>query len=227
MMLKKAALICMLIFLTAEAFGDDFVQTFNTFYQDRVQLSSQNGKWQLQVADTYTTRSAEIKILDIKNYYIRFVLDFYPSQDSDGGPIEYTFATYPRDGKKDLVAESTPSYYGFYEPVPGERQNISADVLPVGVYHKFFDEKYLDEHGDDFVEVGGMITRQSEVEGPEVFNYTLTIPQIGTKTLLSIEGDKSPDYPPAANDLIGAVRFHHIELSWDKKQGVFKIVRIY
>jgi len=72
-----------------------------------------------------------------------------------------------------------------------------------------------------------MINRQSEVEGPEVFHYTLTIPRIGTKTLLSTEGDKSADYPPSANDLIGAVRFHHIELSWHKQQGIFKIARVY
>lgn len=226
-MLKKAALFLVLILLTAEAFSDDFVQTFNTFYRDWVQLSSQNGKWVLKVTSTVTTRSAEIKILDTKNYYIQFVLVFNPSPDSDGGPVEYTFAAYPRDGKKDLVAESTWASFGFYEPVPGERQNTSEDVLPVGVYRRFFDEKYLDEHDQDLVEVGGMITRQSEVEGPEVFHYTLTIPQIGTKTLLSIDGDKSPDYPPSANDLIGAVRFHHIELSWDKKQGVFKIARVY
>ncbi len=73
----------------------------------------------------------------------------------------------------------------------------------------------------------GMVNRQSEVEGPELFHYLLTIPQIGTKTLLSIDGEMSDDYPKDANELIGAVRFRHVEMSWDKKQGVFKIARVY
>ena len=72
-----------------------------------------------------------------------------------------------------------------------------------------------------------MLNRQTEVEGPDVFNYKLTIPQVGTKTILSIEGDASPDYSPQVNDLIAAVKFHHIEMTWDTRQGVFKIARIY
>jgi len=153
-MLRKAALFLALTFLAAEVFGDDFVQTFNTFYRDTVQLSSQGGKWVLKVTNTVANRSAEIKILDIKNYYIQFVLVFNPSPDSDGGPVEYTFATYPRDGKKDMVAESTWASFGFFEPVPGERQNINEDVLPIGMYRKLFDEEYLDGHQQDLVEVG-------------------------------------------------------------------------
>jgi hypothetical protein len=50
-----------------------------------------------------------------------------------------------------MMAESTWAPFGFFEPVSGERQNISEDVLPVGVYRKLFDEKYLDENEQDFV----------------------------------------------------------------------------
>jgi hypothetical protein len=227
-MLKKIALVLALISFAAAVYADDFVKTFNTFYHDMVELSQQGAQWVLKAASHETTRSTEIKVLDIKNYYIQFVIVYNPSPDSDGGPIEYTFATYPRDGKKDMVAESMWDRYGFYEPVSGERQEITDKVLPALVYRKFFDESYLDAHDEDFVSgSNGMVSRQSEVEGPEVFNYTLTIPQVGTKTVLSLEGDQSPEYPPSANNLIGAVRFRHIEMSWDKKQGVFKIARIY
>lgn len=227
-MLRRTALFLGLMFLVAQAFGDDFVQTFNTFYRDTVQLVSQGGKWTLTVANATAARSAEIKVLDIPNFYVQFVVVFNPSQDSDGGPVEYTFATYPREGKKDMVAESTWWSYGFYEPVSGERKNISDSVLPQGVYRKLFDQAYLDDHDHDYVEgAGGMIMRQSEVEGPEIFHYTLTIPRVGTKTVISIEGEAHAEYPQSANDLIRALRFRHVEMSWDKKQGVFKIGRVY
>jgi len=227
-MLKKAALFLVLTFLAVGVFADDFVKTFNTYYSNMVQLVQQGGQWTLKAASSVTMRSPEIKILDIKNYYIRFVLIFNPDVDSNGGPVEYTFATYPRAGKSDMVAESTWGGFGFYEPVSGERKEITADVLPPGVFSKFFNEKYLDEHDQDYNRgSNGMVMRQSEVEGPEIFHYLLTIPQVGTKTLLSLDGEKSNDYPPAANNLIAAVSFRHIELSWDKKQGVFTLARIY
>jgi len=226
--LKKIVLLLMLSFRSVGVHADDFVQTFNTYYRDTVKLSQQNGQWVLEDLNTVNTRSAEIKILDIKNYYIKFVLVFNPDIDSDGGPVEYSFATYPRDGRSDMVAVSTWGYFGFYEPVPGERKEITANVLPSGVFLKFFDENYLAQYLDDMpVDSKGMVNRQSEVEGPDVFHYLLTIPQIGTKTLLSIDGEISSSYPQTANDLLAAVRFHHIELSWDKKQGVFKITRLY
>jgi hypothetical protein len=190
----------------------------------------------LKVVDREGVRSAEIKVLDIDNFYIRFVLVHIAPPDDNSGPgltppspggEQYTFATYPRQGKSDMVAESTEDSFGFYEPVSGDRQNISEKVLPVGVYRKFFVEKFLDENPDGLIETSyGMLNRQTEVEGPEVFNYKLTIPQVGTKTVLSIEGDKSPDYSPPVNELIEAVKFHHIEMTWDIKQGVFKIARI-
>ena len=227
-MLRKVAPFLALIFLTAGVHADDFVQIFNTYYSNMVQLSQQSGQWALKVASSVTTRSAEIKTLDVKNFYIQFVLVFNPDVDSNGGPVEYTFATYPRAGKSDMVAESTWGGFGFYEPVPGERKEITDDVLPSGVFLKFFDEKYLAQHQGDLPTAGhGMMNRQSEVEGPELFHYLLTIPKIGTKTLLSVDGATSGDYPKDANDLITAVKFHHVEMSWDKSHGVFKIARVY
>jgi hypothetical protein len=227
-MSKKAILFIVLTLLAGSLFADDFVKTFNTYYNSWVQLVQHGGEWKLEAGSTVTPGSPEIKILDIKNFYIRFVLAFNPDADGNGGPVEFTFATYPRAGKSDMVAESTEGGFGFYEPVAGERKEITAAVLPPDVFSKFFDEKYLDEHDHDFNrDRNGMVMRQSEVEGPEIFRYMLTIPQLGTKTLLSLVGEKSANYPPPANDLIAAVRFRHIELSWDKTQGLFKIARLY
>ena len=127
-----------------------------------------------------------------------------------------------------MVAVSSEDSFGLFEPVSGDRQNIGKDVLPPGVFHKFFDEAYLEAHTDDFQEAGtGEINRQTEVEGPDVFTYTLTIPEIGTKTVLSVEADTSTDHYPVVEALIGAVKFHHVEMAWDIKQGVFKISRVY
>jgi hypothetical protein len=227
-MVRKVAPFLALIFLTVGGFSDDFVNTFNTYYHDYVQLSQQGGQWALKVVNTATARVAEIKTLDIKNFYIQFVLEFNADVDSDGGPVEFTFATYPRAGKSDMVAESTWGRFDFLEPGSGEWNDITTDVLPIGVFRKFFDEKYLAQHRDDLPTEGhGMVNRQSEVEGPQLLHYLLTIPQIGTKTLLSVDGQTSNDYPQDANDLIAALKYHHMELSWDIKQGVFKIARIY
>ena len=83
------------------------------------------------------------------------------------------------------VAVSTWGYFGFYEPVPGERKEITADVLPSGVFLKFFDENYLAQHQDDQpADSQGMVNRQLEVEGPDVFHYLLTIPQFPTEAYL-------------------------------------------
>jgi hypothetical protein len=158
----------------------------------------------------------------------QFVLVFNPSPMSDGGPVECAFAAYPRAGKSDMVAESTWGRFDFLEAGSSEWKDITSDVLPVGVFRKFFDDKYLAQHQDDLPTEGhGMVNRQSEVEGPEVFHYLLTIPQIGTKTLLSVDGQTSNDYPQDANDLIAALKYHHMDLTWDIKQGVFKIARVY
>jgi len=237
-MLKRTGVILALIVLAAAAFGDDFVQTFNTFYRDQVQLSSQDGKWQLKVTSDAAT-SAEIKVLDLANYYVQFVIVYKPtppdendpmSSGDSGGPQEYTFATYPRDGKKDMVAQSSSDSWGFYEPVAGERKDISEDVLPPQVSSKLFDQQYLDDHQDLLSDSPrGLVDRQTEVEGPMMFTYSLTIPRIGTKTVLSIAptDTNTKDLYPDARELLAALRFHHIDLTWDNKQGVFRIAKVY
>jgi hypothetical protein len=233
-MVKRFAVILALMSLAAAVYADDFVKTFNVFYDGIVQLSQQDGQWVLKV-NKDQVKSGKVLVLDIKNYYIQFSLVSNPSPDD--GPVlkppnpqgdTYTFATYPRQGKNDMVAVSTEDSFGLYEPVSGDRQNISKAVLPPGAFRKFFDEAYLEAHSDDFQEEStGEINRQTEVEGPDVFTYTLTIPQVGTKTVLSVKEDKSPGYSPAVNGLVAAVKFHHIEMTWDIKRGVFKIARIY
>jgi hypothetical protein len=233
-MMKRLAVILALVSLAATVYADDFVQTFNIFFRGMVQLTQQDGQWVLQV-NKDQLKSGKILVLDIKNYYIRLSLVSNPVPD-DGPMItqpnpqgdQYTFATYPRQGKSDMVAVSAENSFGLYEPVSGDRQNISKAVLPPMVFHKFFDEAYLVAHPEDFQEgSAGEINRQTEVEGPDVFTYTLTIPQVGTKTVLSMEADNSPGHYPVVKALIGAVRFHHVEMTWDIKQGVFKISRIY
>jgi hypothetical protein len=226
--LKKAALFLVLICLSAAVYADDFVKTFNAYYNNTVKLSQQNGQWVLEALDTVNTRSAEIVTLDIKNFYIKFILVYNASPDNDGGPAEYTFATYPRAGKSDMVAESTWGRFDFLEAGPKDWTDITNFVLPVGVFRKLFDEKYIANHQDDLpIEGHGMVNRQSEVEGPELFHYLLTIPQVGTKTLISVDGKQSADYPKDANELIAALKYHNMELTWDIKQGVFKIARLY
>jgi hypothetical protein len=232
-MMKKLAIILALISLAAAVYADDFVQTFNIFYHGIVQLAMQDGQWVLKV-NKDQLQSGKIVVLDIKNFYIQFSLVANPAPDNgdmeppDSLGGQYTFATYPRQGKSDMVAVSTEDSFGLYEPVSGDRQNISKDVLPPGVFHKFFDEAYLQAHTDDYQEGStGEINRQTEVEGPNVFTYTLTIPEIGTKTVLSMEADTSTDHYPAVKALIEAVKFHHVEMTWDIKQGVFKISRVY
>jgi len=163
-MLKKVAPFLALIFLTVGVSADDFVETFNTFYRDTVKLTQQNGQWVLEDLNTVNTRSAEIQTLDIKNFYVKFVLVFNPEPESNGGPVEFTFATYPRDGKSDMVAVSTWGSFGFYEAGMKERNEITDDVLPSGVFLKFFEENYLAQHQDDLPMDGhGMVNRQSEV----------------------------------------------------------------
>jgi hypothetical protein len=216
-----------MIFLTAGVHADDFVKTFNAYYRDTVQLSQQGGQWALKVVNRATAESAEIKTLDIKKFYIQFVLVFVADVDSNGGPVEFTFATHPRTGKSDMAAESTWRRFDFLEPGSGEWNDITMDVLPIGVFRKFFDEKYIAQHDDLPTEGHGMVNRQSEVEGPELFHYLLEIPRIGTKTIISVNGQMSNDFPQDANDLIAALKYHHMELSWDIKQGVFKITRLY
>jgi len=224
-MVKRLSVILALISLAAAVYADDFVQTFNTFYHGTVQLSLQDGQWVLKV-NTDQVKSGKILVLDIKNYYIQFSLVSNPLPDD--GPVlktpnpqgdQFTFATYPRQGKSDMVAVSSEDSFGLYEPVSGDRQDISKAVLPPGVFRKFFDAAYLEAHPYDFQEGStGEINRQTEVEGPDVFTYTLTIPQVGTKTVLNIQGEKSPDSTPMSNDLVGAVNFHHAEMTWDIKR---------
>lgn len=234
-MLKQLALVLILFTVTVGVFADDFVKTFNSFHR-HFQLVKEQGNWTIKIDENWDDSGAyastTINVLDIQNFYIEFTLNF-PPRDSGPPGETYVFATYPKVGDTDIVAESRGNDFGLYYLTGGDIwQDADVGIFPA-VYLRFFDAAYLAQHPNDLPTQPGYpggIPNGPKVEGEDgnmALTYRLIIPEIGTTTLLTVEGTNSQDYPKKVYDLVAALRFHTIELSWDKKKGVFNIVRVH
>lgn len=229
-MSHRFALILLLFSVAAAVSADDFVQTFNKYYEGRAELYDQQGEWNLRLPADGRYESGMVKFLDIQNYYVQFTL--YLRQDPKGpadSPSEsYTFATYPRVGTSDLVAEEGPDDFGFYAIESGKWRNVTTDVLPKGVFQKFFaKDTFTQLQGDFPADQYGRVNGRADAGSDPVLMYMLDIPVIGTKTTLRLVQSSVPPETDRLAFLVASAVFHRIELSWNKKQGLFTVTRFY
>lgn len=232
-MAKRVVLILLLGWAPTALQAEDFVNTFNHF-QGHLKLAQEDGIWSIRVSPTWeeavTYPTATINVLDLKNFYIDFTLNYPAGTTGPWGTTgdRLVFATYPKLGDGDVVAESGAVDFAFYKFEKGAWKY--AEVFPPDTYLRFFDPAYLAQHPKDLpMETSSRYPIPSVHlnSGLAVLTYRLVIPQFGTKTLLTLEATNSEDYPKRIYDLVAALRFHTVELLWDKKKGKFNIVKVY
>ena len=237
-------LLLILLLISSSVYSQDLVKYFNLFYKDGLKLTNVNGNWDLSTLNNYDKDyKAKLEIIDLKNYYLKFLNEFI---GKDAGPVAgsyyTTFALYLRKNKSPIAALYGGSYSfgGFYELSGNKWVSVEDKIFPnnlsKNLYWLFFDEKInlskLNENsgGRNYDINKRPPNTQPFIEEEDMTTYVWDIPRIGTETKLLLHiSDRYKDlvmekgFPADIIYLVNNVKYKEITFGWDYKQGIFRI----